>query len=611
MYTLKCRNASPLVSCLQTYAGARTLDALEKNIMQIKAYSYSRYSSEKQKTSQSISRQIESTQKFISENGWLYKEQIIDRGISARDGSNISKGALGHFLEDVKSGRIETPCVLVVEKLDRVTRLKLKEAQNLIGELLENNVTIATTMNGRIIKPEDANDFESILMVLFELKAAFDYSDNISKRVKDAWANKKQNASKGLRNKDTGEISDTVPFWIKIINKKDPPKCFSVIKKNAEIVNRIFQEYKSGESFTAISDSLNSDKIAPPSQLRSERKYKNKRSGKGEPTWCDKSVKMTLKNVAVIGNYQPRNHLSKKARTDDGAEVENYYPSIITKDEFQYVQALIERRKGILGPRKGINNLFTNLIICEKCGWNVGMNSARKADYYWKRLGCNGHRQKQTDCKTKMNYDHFEDAVISAFILELLGSIYKPNQSKALIKAKAELVQKKSNYEKINTQLDEMRDSGIEISTALNNSAKRLEDDIRKLESAVEVIPRKDNWNDPTQIELLHSGEVEPLTMNVENRAMVRDIFKTIIKQIVINFEDNTIKVFHNYSDFYIAGRKGGTENVGPRIIKLDYDSRDEGWHPYKSKYPKLFIKTSQVRGDFNFDEYRDNLLWQ
>ena len=574
------------------------------------AYSYSRYSSEKQKTSQSISRQIESTQKFISENNWIYKECLIDRAMSARDGTNITQGALGHFLEDVKSGRIETPCVLCVEKLDRLTREKLQQSQKLIGELLENNVTIATTMNGRIITPESANDLESILMILFELKAAFDYSDNISKRVKDAWAKKKQNAEKGLRNKDTGEISDTVPFWIKIKNKNNPPKCFSVIKKNADIVKRIFKEFKSGESFTAISDSLNSDKIAPPSQLRPERKYKNKRSGKGKPTWCDKSVKMTLKNVSVIGNYQPRNHSSKKIRTNDGAEVENYYPPIISKEEFQITQALIERRKGIVGPRKGINNLFTNLIICETCGWNVGMNSARKNDYYWKRLTCSGYRQKQTSCETKMNYDHFEDAIISAFILELLGSIYKPSQSKALIKAKAELVQKKSNYEKINTQLEEMRDSGIRISTALNDSANKLEDDIRKLESAVEVIPRKDNWNDPTQIELLHSGEAEPLTMNVENRAMVRDIFKTIIKQIVINFEDNSIKVFHNYSDYYIAGRKGETENIGPKIIKLDYDSEDEGWHPYKSKYPKLFIKTSEVNGDFHFDEYRDNLLW-
>ena len=295
---------------------------------------------------------------------------------------------------------------------------------------------------------------------------------------------------------------------------------------------------------------------------------------------------MTLKNVSVIGNYQPRNHSSKKIRTNDGAEVENYYPAIISKEEFQITQALIERRKGIIGPRKGINNLFPNLITCEECGWNVAMNSARKDDYYWKRLTCSGYRKKKTDCEIKMNYDHFEDAMITAFITDIFDYIYKPSQSEGLKKAKADLVQKQSNLDNLKTQIDELINSGKSVSSMFNDKANELENEVRKLTSKLKSIPTKTEREYPLQ--KITSGEWDTLEMNLSNRAMVRDVLKSIILNIGIDFKENTIYAEHelSYAAISLGGKDGPWKKLGRTVIKLDYTSLDKGWHNYKDKYP-------------------------
>jgi DNA invertase Pin-like site-specific DNA recombinase len=93
------------------------------------AYSYIRWSSDIQSKGDSLRRQLEMTRLICREHGWHLDESLAhDNGISAFNGSNLQNGSLGHFLKAVEAKYINTPCVLVVEALDRLTRM--------LGELL-------------------------------------------------------------------------------------------------------------------------------------------------------------------------------------------------------------------------------------------------------------------------------------------------------------------------------------------------------------------------------------------------------------------------------------------------------------------------------------------
>jgi DNA invertase Pin-like site-specific DNA recombinase len=54
-----------------------------------------------------------------------------DAGLSAFDGSNITRGKLGRFLDDVQAGRIPRGSSLIVESLDRLSRQGIIESTDI------------------------------------------------------------------------------------------------------------------------------------------------------------------------------------------------------------------------------------------------------------------------------------------------------------------------------------------------------------------------------------------------------------------------------------------------------------------------------------------------
>ena len=95
-----------------------------------KAYSYIRFSSEKQRRGDSLRRQLEDSEAYAAANGLKIDDTLKfrDEGLSAYDGTNLEKGALGRFIEAVKIGRIERGSHLLVESLDRLSRQKVDVA---------------------------------------------------------------------------------------------------------------------------------------------------------------------------------------------------------------------------------------------------------------------------------------------------------------------------------------------------------------------------------------------------------------------------------------------------------------------------------------------------
>ncbi len=108
------------------------------------AYSYIRFSSPKQSKGTSEIRQSEKPEDWCRRNGYILDTtlRLRDLGKSAYHGVNVSKGALGVFLALVRDGMIEPGSVLLIEHLDRFTRVEPMEALDLIKDVVSQGVDV-------------------------------------------------------------------------------------------------------------------------------------------------------------------------------------------------------------------------------------------------------------------------------------------------------------------------------------------------------------------------------------------------------------------------------------------------------------------------------------
>ena len=110
----------------------------------MKAIAYIRFSSDDQAKGDSVERQAERIEAYASRNGLEIVETLIDDGYSASKGEHLSRGKLGRFLEQSKSGEFKG-FALIIERLDRLSRLGIDETNKLIGKLLGSGIVIHVT----------------------------------------------------------------------------------------------------------------------------------------------------------------------------------------------------------------------------------------------------------------------------------------------------------------------------------------------------------------------------------------------------------------------------------------------------------------------------------
>ena len=115
---------------------------------------------------------------------------------------------------------------------------------------------------------------------------------------------------------------------------------------------------------------LNRDKTPTPSDMMGK-KYlakKHRDTGAGK-LWSSQTVRRLLQHHAVYGTHVPKTlgpNAKLKNKVQSGDAVENYFPQIISKTEFNSVQDAMNKRSTNTGPRgKTLHNLFQGIIyIC-------------------------------------------------------------------------------------------------------------------------------------------------------------------------------------------------------------------------------------------------------
>lgn len=360
-----------------------------------KAYSYVRFSTKIQEEGDSEKRQKESSEKYLKDHPELTLDtslSMFDAGLSAFKGKHISQGALGVFLQLVEAGKVESGSVLLIENIDRLTRLKPMEALRYFDKIIHSGIKIVTLQSGMEFTESSLNENQGQLYVIVgEIQRAHAESERKSYNVGKAWETKRQQVINGKI-----KLTKRVPQWIDKNHELIPEVC--------EVIKIIYQKKLSGKGNEKIVQELNkSDELWKPSKSKT-----NKNGG-----WQKSTVTKILSNRQLLGEYQLHKMIDGK-RKETGEVIKDYFPKAIDENLFYQVQELIVCHKNTAGNSGGktgkARNVFAHVVKCGFCGGAmhfIDKGTLPKGGQY---LHCdNSRRKKEDQCTAKpVRYDEFE-----------------------------------------------------------------------------------------------------------------------------------------------------------------------------------------------------------
>lgn len=309
--------------------------------MTAKVYSYLRFSDPRQSSGSSADRQLQYAQKWAAERGLVLDESLSlrDEGLSAYHERHIKQGALGAFMRAIEEGRIAPGSVLIVEGLDRLSRAEPLQAQAQLGQIIHAGITVVTASDGREynragLKAQPMDLVYSLLVMI----RAHEESDTKSKRVKAS-----------IRRQCEGWLAGTYRGLVR--NGKDPSwlswdgALWHLIPERVEAVHYALELYKSGEGAT-----------------RAARKMAEKNMRLGDYPMAGQQLYRLIRLPALRG---------AKRISVDGEDylLEDYYPRILTDEEFADLQAVTQVRHG----RRGASDIVgivtgVGMTYCGYCG---------------------------------------------------------------------------------------------------------------------------------------------------------------------------------------------------------------------------------------------------
>jgi DNA invertase Pin-like site-specific DNA recombinase len=369
-----------------------------------KAYSYIRFSSEKQRGNDSLRRQTEDTEKYAKANNLQLDDSLRmhDLAKSGFRGEHVAEGgALYDFLQAIREKRVEPGSILLVESIDRLSRQKVSIAFEQFLSIIRAGVSITTMMDGMTYTPDSIDENIGQLYVsLGNMVRAYQESLTKSVRIGAAYKAKKDRALAGIE-----KITKRCPAWLEL---REDRRGYDIIPEMAEAIRRIYQMRLEGKSLIQIAQILNTDPILPKRPV-------TKRNPSGG--WQSSYVEKILQSRTVIGEAQLNSVVWNEARRQYdripyGDPIPNYYPAVVDPDVFYQAQANKAenlKKRGHGGGRVGkTNNLFTHIARCGLCGGFMHAEGTTPNKIGSKYFYCEkSHRQLNCTARS-VNYREFE-----------------------------------------------------------------------------------------------------------------------------------------------------------------------------------------------------------
>lgn len=312
-----------------------------------RVYSYTRFSTPEQAGGDSRRRQTEAAQRWASAKGLVLDERLSlnDLGVSAYRGSNVQgDSGLAGFLEACRQGLIAKGSYLLVESLDRISRMTPRRVQRLLDEIVDAGVTICTLNDGQEYDAARLdNDPTALLIALMVAWRAHEESKTKGRRVAAAWEEKRRK----VRARETRKLTAKCPAWLRWTDRG-----WELLQPQAKTVRRIFDMTVAGLGEHKIVQILNSENV----ETMGRANY-----------WHRSTVAKILRNPSVIGELMMGYLDYSTGQRVRGFEepLAGYYPAAVTSEQWLAVRAIKElgsvRGRGVVRP---LSNLFAGLARC-------------------------------------------------------------------------------------------------------------------------------------------------------------------------------------------------------------------------------------------------------
>ncbi len=312
---------------------------------------YYRFSSREQAEGTSIARQREDCATFAASKGWTIIDERIDEGRSAWTGSNREFGDLGQFEEEVRAGQHHGR-ILLVERLDRISRQGYDETSDFVKLLTRNGVSVATVDEAEFYEAGKRLDTLQVIKMLLKAEVAHEESAKKSQRLLRKYELRRAEAQ--LSGK---ALTKNLPAWLEV-GRDGKPK---IKEQRDQVIRRIFELADAGEGSLTITRKINAE-FEPWRAL----------NGTTTMQWNRSRITRILKDRQVTGEYQPMSRSNGKSVVN-GEPWPNYFPAIVDHETFARVQAASEVRQSPVNRRSTVvANLFAGLLRCGHCNsWMV------------------------------------------------------------------------------------------------------------------------------------------------------------------------------------------------------------------------------------------------
>jgi DNA invertase Pin-like site-specific DNA recombinase len=354
--------------------------------IKIRMAAYARVSSDSEDQLNSYLSQVKYYTTIISENeNCTFVECYADEGLTGLDAGK--RPDFQRMLRDCRAGKIDR---ILCKSVSRFAR-NFTECLEIIRELKRIGVSVLFEKE-RI----DTAKMSGETLLAMHANAAQRESMSIS-----------SNLRKGIRMKMKALefFPSSVPYGYRLNTKE---RRWDVIPEQAEVVRRIFNGYLSGKGMTEIAKELNRDGI-----LRVNYSAKGRPAGR----WTRFAVNYVLTNQSYTGNAWWQKTVStdtvpiKKVKNTGQKPqllIENNNPPIITHEDFDRVQVLLQKRRLLnTGKIPDGDNPLGKTVFCE-CGSSCRRKNWNGITY---RI-CRTHDQSKENCPVTQIP---EDEILAAY----------------------------------------------------------------------------------------------------------------------------------------------------------------------------------------------------
>ena len=530
------------------------------------AYSYVRFSTPEQIKGDSIRRQVELSQKYAEAHGLTLDDslQLTDLGVSAFNSANAATGKLGLFISAIESGAVKAGSFLLVESLDRLSRAEVMTALNQFTSILSQNISIVTLADNRVYTKDSINDIGNLMYSLMVMSRAHEESLTKSRRLSAAWENKRQKARVSGH-----KLTKTCPAWVELKND-----VFHIIPERVEIVKEIFQMALDGLGYVSIAKRLN---------LVQKKTFDA--GGKTSNGWHNSYVVRILKNPAVFGQFTPHIYVDGKRVPQE--PIENYFPEVISQQDYYAVQAAITSRKGKGGEVGKRVNILANILKCGKCGNSAirlnksGKQASLDKYYKWVAVVCNTGRRGVTECgHHPWKLDELEKAILDELSELDIDSILDnkaKDQSLRMLKQNIEsLTEQISTIQNQRTRLVDALADGDSGLGAITDRIRNLTKQEQDLSDAAEMLTQEYDVESHRLGAMTRSvDEIKRLTDQLEDndvRIKLQTEVRRLVDKIVLQFKIKKFVIYYHKPKMVVRFKNGKSIT----LIESDADYVDE-----------------------------------